>query len=201
MTKSSNNSDPFTLHYATTNTGKLQGLSNLMSEYPITILPISMKIPEYQIDDVEEIALQKVTTAYEFIKKPVVAHDSGFYIDALNGFPKAYAKFINETIVNSGLLRLVKGKPRTCSFKSSMAYMDSTLKNPIMFLNTIPGTMADKEYGTLQNYALSNLWLIFRPLEYNKTLAQFTKEEITMWRENSYDSTKLLRDWLVANKL
>ena len=65
---------------------------------------------EPRSDDVKYISKFKVLEAYKLVNKPCISQDSGFWIDELNGFPKAFINFVLETIGIKGILKLMEGK-------------------------------------------------------------------------------------------
>lgn len=127
---------------------------------------IKFKVFDYEVDEprsesLQEIAKSKVEQAYKLIKKPCIAMDSGFFIEALNGFPKTFVNFSLETIGIEGILNLMKEKEnRKCSFKECLAYYDG---------KEILGQDRAKSW--------SDLWYIFKPQNFDKTMAQMSDEE------------------------
>ena len=69
---------------------------------------------EWTSDDIKYISKYiskyKVMEAYKIINKPCISLDCGFWIDELNGFPKAFVNFALETIKIEGILKLMEGK-------------------------------------------------------------------------------------------
>ena len=45
--------------------------------------------------------------AYRLVNKPCIALDCGFWIDELNGFPRAFVNFALNTIGIDGMLKLM----------------------------------------------------------------------------------------------
>ena len=71
--------------FVTHNKGKIASAQNYLKK--VKLVPYDFELDEPRSDDLKEIATAKVKQAYEIVKKPCIAQDSGFYIDALNGFP------------------------------------------------------------------------------------------------------------------
>ena len=135
----------------------------------------------------------------------MAALDAGFYIRALNGFPRAFANFALETIGIEGILKLMEGKEgqeRSCEFRECMAYIDSTGDIAAFtkaFVGRVPGTVAKEKRGTKQPHHWSELALIFIPEGYDRTLAELTSEEYDHWRKNrpkSYSASKMFAQWI-----
>src|SRR3712207_1054512 len=109
--------------FVTTNKGKIASAQRELSG--IKVLPYNAELIEPRSDDIREIARQKVIQAYKIVGKPCIALDSGFFVDELNGFPKAYVNHMLDTIGIRGLLKLMEGViNRNCKFKSCLAYYD-----------------------------------------------------------------------------
>ena len=73
--------------FVTHNKGKIASAQNSLRD-------VNFKIYEYELDeprseDIRKISEAKVREAYEIVKKPCIALDSGFFIDELGGFPKS----------------------------------------------------------------------------------------------------------------
>lgn len=155
---------------------------------------IELKIYEYELDeprsdDIKQIAKAKVMQAYDLVKKPCFALDTGFYIEALNGFPKAFVNFTLETITIDGILKLMEGvENRNCCFKECLAYMENDNPDGIKyFYATIPGKLALEKKGVDIIKKWSDLWYIFKPENYNITLAEMTDK----MRDERNDKNKL----------
>ena len=171
------------IYYATTNKAKVYSLSSVLAKYDIAVIQAPINVEEPRTDDLREIAMHKVRSARDVLNKPVVALDSGFYIHALNGFPRTFVNFALGTIGLRGILKLVEDKPRGCEFRNCLAYLDDKLHEPVCFESTIPGTLADAPRGELREYAWSELFLVFVPRSKDKTLAEMTRDEYQKARE------------------
>lgn len=174
------------IYFATTNKSKFNSVSKLLSQYKIAAIHFPLELPEPQSDDLRKIAGEKILYAYEKIKKPCIALDSGFYIHSLNGFPKTFAKFVIETLGVNGIIKLVEEKPRKCEFRNCLAYMDETLSEPAYFESKIEGRLSNSPIGEMQDYYWSRLSLIFIPKNEKKTLAEMTFDEYQNWRNRKY---------------
>jgi XTP/dITP diphosphohydrolase len=72
--------------------------------------------------------------------------DTGFFIDALNGFPGPYAAYVLNSIGNTGILRLMAGQEdRTARFVTAIAFADE--KGVRVFKGTIEGRIAQAPRG------------------------------------------------------
>ena len=173
---------PKRIYFATTNKGKVDSMNSAVSEYGIEVVNVSLDLPEPRSDNLQMIAKEKVLFAYDRIKKPCIAQDSGFYIPALNGFPKAFVNFALDTIKVNGILKLAAGEPRECEFRNCLAYFDGSLAEPVYFESTVKGTLAETLRGEEKAHQWSKLWLVFIPENKDKTLAEMSREEHLEWR-------------------
>lgn len=156
-------------------------MQRALAPWGIEVLHVKHDLPEMRSDNPQKIAEQKVQAAFEIVKKPVIAQDAGFYITALNGFPRAFVNFALETIGLEGILRLADGKTRACEFRNSIAFTDSSLARPVSFITSIPGTLAPAPRGTLSDKAWSELYLVFIPDGHTQTLSEMSDEEYKDW--------------------
>lgn len=130
------------------------------------------------------------------MKKPCIALDTGFFIDELNGFPRAFVNFSLDTIGIDGILKLMEGKEnRTCRFEECLAYHDG--KEIHYFYGKHPGNLATKVQGLDREEKWSDLWYIFKPNHFEKTLAEMNSEEREERRkiDGSEEALKVFAEW------
>lgn len=121
--------------------------------------------------------------------------DSGFFIHAWNGFPRAYVNSTLRTIGLKGILKLMHGiEERQCVFKQVLVYYDGhTMK---FFESEAPGHIADQIRGQDTDKKWSELWYIFKPLEFEKTLAEFNEDDFKHYKEQSKPSSiSMFGEW------
>ena len=108
---------------------------------------VALEIPELRSDDVCEIARGKAIFAFDELRIPVIVDDTGFFIDALEGFPGPYAAYVMKTIGNGGILRLMEEeKDRNAHFITAIAYADS--QGVRIFSGTINGRITHAPRGS-----------------------------------------------------
>lgn len=160
--------------FVTHNTGKIKSAEKYFKNLKFTTF--NYELDEPRSDDIKEIATAKVKQAYELVKKPCIALDTDFRIDELNGFPRAFVNFSLETIGIEGMLKLMEGKEnRNCCFNECLAYHDG--KEIHYFYGKHPGKLSFEKQGVNRDEKWSDLWYIFKPLGFEKTLAEMTTEE------------------------
>lgn len=105
---------------------------------------IQIECPEYRLSSIAEIAAKKAEYAYNIIRRPLIADDTGFFIRALCGFPGPYAAYVHDTIGNSGILKLLDGETdRYGWFETVIAYAD---ENGILtFSGTLDGEIVSPQ--------------------------------------------------------
>ncbi len=130
--------------FVTHNKGKAKSAEKYFDNLKISTYDFELDEP--RSDDVKEIATAKVMQAYKVVGKPCIALDTGFFIEALNGFPRAFVNFSLDTIGIDGILKLMQGKEnRKCKFEECLAYYDG--KEVRYFYGKHPGNLATKMQG------------------------------------------------------
>ena len=181
------------LVFVTHNKGKIEKAKEVLKE-------VNFKIFEYELDeprsdDIKYISKYKVEEAYKLVKKPCISLDCGFLIDELDGFPRAFVNFALDTIGIKGILKLMEDKEnRNCRFTECLSYYDG--KQIHQFMGKHEGILSKDILGIDTEKKWSDLWYIFKPLGYDKTLAQMTDEERkNRKRYDSVDSFTEFAKW------
>ena len=160
--------------FVTHNPGKIASAQKTLKNVNLSIFEYELDEP--RSDDIEYISKMKVMEAYELVKKPCISLDCGFWIDALNGFPRAFVNFALETVGLEGILKLMEGiENRSCRFTECLSYYDG--KELHQFAGKHEGLIAPAILGLETDEKWSDLWYIYIPKGYEKTLAQMTQEE------------------------
>ena len=180
--------------FVTHNKGKAKSAERYF--YNLKFSTYDFELNEPRSDDIKEIATAKVKQAYEIVKKPCIALDTGFFIDELNGFPRAFVNFSLDTIGINGILKLMENKEdRKCRFEECLAYHDG--KEIHYFYGKHPGNLAEKIQGKDREEKWSDLWYIFKPEHFDKTLAEMNQEERENRRkiDGSVEALKVFAKW------
>lgn len=115
------------------------------------ILGVPIEIADIELDEVQSMNLEyvvrkKAEEAHRQIKKPVIVDDVGLYIDAWNGFPGPFIKFLLKSIGNNKFLEILKNeKNRGASVQGSIAYHDG--KKVYTFVETVRAQISDELRG------------------------------------------------------
>ena len=160
--------------FVTHNKGKIASAKRNLKDINFSIFEYELDEP--RSDDIEYISKAKVMEAYQIVKKPCISLDCGFWIDELQGFPKTFVNFALETIGIKGILKLMEGKEnRDCRFTECLSYFDGNKLH--QFMGKHEGILSKEIIGIDTEKRWSDLWYIFIPKGYKKTLAQMTDEE------------------------
>ena len=143
----------------------------------------SIDCPEIQADTIEEVAKFSSKYASDFLGEDTLKNDSGIVIPALNGFPSAYSKYVDQTIGVDGILKLMDGvEEREAYFLEVLAYTEYG-KEPITFVSKTEGKLSkikSGEFGWSWDF-------IFIPNGTDKTMANFPDEERwKFWDSSAY---------------
>ncbi len=104
---------------------------------------------EIQADTLEEVAIFGIKEVVSRLHEPAMLEDAGLFIEALRGFPGVYSAYVQKTIGNDGILRLMEGvKDRRAFFKSVVVYAEPGLE-PQMFQGIVHGQIGYEARGTL----------------------------------------------------
>ena len=160
--------------FVTHNKGKIESAKRILKDVDLEIFEYDLDEP--RSDDIAYISKTKVLEGFNLVKKPCISLDCGFWIDELNGFPKAFVNFALETIGIEGILKLMEGiSNRACRFTECLSYYDGEYLH--QFMGSHEGTLAKNLRGNDSNQKWSDLWYIFIPAGYTKTLAEMSEEE------------------------
>jgi len=179
--------------YVTGNIAKIDSARQVLEPLGYMVDNIKMETPEIQADDVTEVAKYSAKWACEKLKIPVLKNDSGLFVKSLNGFPGVYTHYVDDTLGEDGLLKLMEGiENREAYFKESIAYCEPG-GEPIVFEGITKGRIDTKKSG---QYGWS--WdFIFIPDGEDKTLGCFPDNE--RWKFWSLDAYKKLVEYLEKN--
>ena len=184
--------------FVTHSQGKIATAQRLLKNCNIRIFDYELDEP--RSDDIDFISRRKVEQAYELVKTPCISLDAGFFIDALNGFPRAFVNYTLDTIGIRGILKLMEGEAnRACRFRECLSYHDGERIH--QFHGSHEGTLALQIAGTDSPVKWSDLWYIFCPGEHTRTLAQLTDAEREHYNATqATDSMRVFADWLTQQQ-
>lgn len=144
---------------------------------------VKMDTIEIQADTVQEVAAYSAKWASEQLKRNVVKNDTGIVIEGLKGFPGPYTHYVQDTIGEDGVLKLMEGiENRRAKFVQALAFCEYG-KEPVVFTSETLGTISLSKEGDK-----GWCWdFIFIPDGQEHTLGCFEDEErLKMWNDTGY---------------
>jgi XTP/dITP diphosphohydrolase len=109
------------LYFVTSNEKKVKEIAKVLGSR-FEIIQKDLDIPELRADTNEEVAEISAKTAFKILGEPLIVEDSGFFIDALKGFPGTCTAYIHKRIGNEGLIKLMdKISDRACYYHTAIA--------------------------------------------------------------------------------
>lgn len=156
-------------YFATTNEHKLREVSHI---FGYDLEKVHLELTEPQMLDVEAIAQAKALEAFEKVGAPVLVEDTGWYFEAWNGLPGAFAKFFMDTVGCTGILKMMANEEnRRAKVKTAVAYHDG--KAVHLFVGELGGVVTPEERGE-SKFGFDR---IFQPDGQQKTYGEMTLEE------------------------
>ncbi len=189
--------------YVTGNYGKYISVKEKFQEYNIEINYANIDIEEENINDISIISMQKAKEAYQNIKQPVFVIDSGFYIRSYPNNPYYPGAFVKRSGVSSNIDKLLYDMrnvdDRYAYFLDCLTYYDG--ENFYQFYGKSEGYISYKKRGNDLKKAKSNLWYVFIPKNYTKTLSEMTDYERNNRCDGRTDATSEFINYLINKKL
>lgn len=132
------------IYFMTTNEHKFLEAQEIFGRHGVEVEWLSQGYGEIQGETLEAV----VKAALKGIEKAsVMIEDAGLFIEALNGFPGVYSRFVEDTIGNEGILRLLKGNDdRDAAFVSVVGYKDEEGEDRL-FKGEIKGGISEEIMG------------------------------------------------------
>ena len=96
--------------FLTGNPHKKEIAETVLSLYGLEVETRDIDLEEIQETSIEKIAAWSALQGAKKLNMPVIKTDVGFSIDALNGFPGAFGKYVFPQVGTEGLLRMMKDK-------------------------------------------------------------------------------------------
>lgn len=118
------------IFFATGNEGKLEEMQPPFEEAGYELVQVDADVPEIDAMDVEEVAERKVMDSYQeaVLSQQIgsvdyfIVEDTGFYVEALGGFPGAETAFFAGTAGAEKLMDLMSDEEnRDAYFKTAIA--------------------------------------------------------------------------------
>ncbi len=155
--------------FITGNQHQLEEAEKIFQKFGIELKHLNLGYPEIQ-GTLEEVAKFGAKYAADNLNKAVIVEDAGLFIKALNWFPGPYSAYVQSTIGNEGILKLMEYvEDRYAEFRSVVGYCAPNAE-PEIFLGLVEGHISKEEKGNL-GFAFDP---IFYPHKSNKTFGELT---------------------------
>ena len=178
--------------FITGNEHKVIEAENIFKVHGIELEHIDLGYMEPQ-GTLEEVAMFGAKYASRELNRPVIVEDAGLFIRALNDFPGTYSHYVQDTLGNQGILKLLNNvSDRYAEFRSVIGYCAPN-SEPKTFLGKVEGEISVEERG--------NLGFAFDPIFYvpslDKTFGELTTEEKNQFSHRK-NSLKKFIEWYAA---
>ena len=185
------------LTYITGNYGKYISVKEKFENEGIRINYFKCDLDEPNVNDIKFISKEKAKQAYEKLGTPVFVADSGFYIEDYPNNPGYPGAFVKRSGISSNIEQLLlvmnNVSNRNCYFIDCLTFFDG--QEYYQFFGINKGTLASEMRGNENRKAKSNLWYLFIPNNYSKTLAEMTDEERNNRHDNRTSATDEFIKW------
>jgi XTP/dITP diphosphohydrolase len=153
---------------------------------------VIIDVPEHRSNNIAEISQEKARYAYRQLNTPLIVDDTGFFIDALKGFPGPYAAYVLNTIGNAGILKLMEGiSARNARFTTGIAFADN--RGIQVFTGTLEGSITLRPRGN-NGFGYDPIFETGK-----KTLAEISMEEKSRVSHRAR-ALSSFHDWFVAHR-
>ena len=176
--------------YVTGNKYKIELARRILGPLGLEILQKKIYCPEIQDEKIENVSKFSAKYAANELGVAVIKNDSGLMVEALNGFPGPYTAYVEDTLTEDGVLKLMEGmKNRNACFIEVISYCEPN-KEPISFVSKTEGFISYEKRGEF-GWSYDR---IFIPKGESKTLAEFNDDE--RWKFWSDDAYIQLKEYL-----
>ncbi len=158
--------------FITGNQHKVKEAQGIFQQFDIKLEHVDLGYPEIQ-GELTDVACYGATYAANKLKTPVIVEDAGLFIRALEWFPGTYSSYVQSTLGNEGILKLMKNvQDRYAEFRSVVGFATPKTE-PEIFLGVVGGHIVHHEKGK-EGFAYDPL---FKPECYDQTFGELTLEQ------------------------
>ncbi len=158
--------------FITGNQHKVKEAKGIFDNFGIELEHADLGYPEIQ-GTLVEVAKYGAKHVAKRLGKPVIVEDAGIFIKCLKWFPGTYSSYVQDTLGNHGILKLMSDyKDRYAEFRSAVGFCTPKTE-PEIFFGTVSGSIGYLEKGT-KGFAYDPL---FKPEGYEKTFGELSISE------------------------
>ncbi|MDR1721481.1 MAG: XTP/dITP diphosphatase [Methanobrevibacter sp.] len=184
--------------FITGNQHKVKEAEKIFHKFNVELEHIDLGYCEPQ-GSLEDVAKAGAKYAASKLNRAVIVEDAGLFIKALNGFPGTYSSYVQETIGNQGILRLMEPfsnvDERYAEFRSVIGYCAPNIE-PKIFLGHVQGEIAFEEKGN-KGFAFDPLFYV---RDFDKTFGELSTEEKNQFSHRR-NSLEIFINWYKDNVL
>jgi non-canonical purine NTP pyrophosphatase (RdgB/HAM1 family) len=116
------------LYFISSNKNKIARAEQFLKPLNVSFQIKELELLEIQSQSIKEIAIHKANQAFAIVKEPLFVSDHGWSITALNGFPGAYMKYMNQWLTSEDFLSLMhKKENREMIFTEYLCFTDGKI--------------------------------------------------------------------------
>ncbi len=187
---------PLELLIATANPHKVTEISRILGDYGVALRQEKIVLLEPDLGSLEKIAGFKARQAFEKIRRPVIAEDTGVFFEAYNDFPGVLAKRVFLGLGFGGLTALVRNaENKRAFFKTVICYFDGKAQKT--FSGKLAGTLLDSPVSVEKDRLPYEK--LFVPEGHSKALVDIHLEEKNRFSHRAQAARKL-GEWLSKQK-
>ena len=158
--------------FITGNQHKVKEAKGIFDNFGIKLEHADLGYPEIQ-GELVEVARYGAKHVAQRLGKPVIVEDAGIFIKALKWFPGTYSSYVQDTLGNKGILKLMSDvEDRYAEFRSAIGFCTPKTE-PEIFLGAVRGSIVYSEKGN-NGFAYDPL---FKPEGYEKTFGELSINE------------------------
>lgn len=162
------------ISFITSNPGKLAEAREFLTPLGFQVENVSLDLIEIQASQ-EEVARAKALEARKTIKGDLVVEDTGFYIDAFNGFLGVLAAPVIKQIHREGFIHIMRGvENRKAYFKAVVSYFPANTLAPLLFTGECHGEVSSQATSSRPRLTYDSFFI---PQGETRTFGEMSIEE------------------------
>ena len=158
--------------FITGNQHKVKEARGIFQQFNIELEHVDLSYPEIQ-GKLTDVAFYGADHAANRLGRAVIVEDAGLFIKALKWFPGTYSSYVQETLGNQGILKLMNNfQNRYAEFRSVVGFATPKTE-PEIFLGVVGGQIAYQERGE-HGFAYDP---VFIPEGFDKTFGELNRKK------------------------
>ena len=158
--------------FITSNQHKVKEARGIFQQFKINLEHMNLGYPEVQ-GELTDVARYGARYAARQLGRAIIVEDAGIFIEALRWFPGTYSSYVQRTLGNQGILKLMNDvQDRYAEFRSVVGFATPKTE-PEIFLGVVRGQIAYHEKGR-HGFAYDPLFI---PEGFNQTFGELTRKE------------------------